>query len=145
MLCRDLMRSNVATCSTADSVIRCAKLMNERNLGFLPVVDDTGRVAGVVTDRDLVLRVVATAASTGGAVSAFMTREVISCAPADELRLAEERMAASHVSRLVVLDAARRPVGVISLSDIAHAESRARAGKVLHEITQREVGPRALL
>jgi CBS domain-containing protein len=145
MLCRDLMRTNVATCTTADPVIRCARLMRDRNIGFLPVLDEEGRLAGIVTDRDLVLRVMAEAASAGGPIRPFLTREVVSCGPGDDLRVAEDRMAAAHVSRLVVLDQARKPVGVISLSDIAQTESRARAGKMLHDITRREAGARALL
>jgi CBS domain-containing protein len=69
-----------------------------------------------------------------------MTRDVRVCQAKDSLRTAERKMAAVKRSRLVVVDDRRRCVGVISLSDIAQADSRPFAGHVLYEVTQRRTG-----
>jgi CBS domain-containing protein len=70
-------------------------------------------------------------------VSSVMTRDVRVCRPTDSLRTAERRMAEVKRSRLVVVDHEGRCLGVISLTDIAQADSRAHAGHVLYEVTQR--------
>jgi uncharacterized protein (TIGR01244 family) len=58
MRCRDVMKKVVVFCHEDDLVGECARLMQESNIGFLPVIDGQGQVSGVVTDRDLALRVV---------------------------------------------------------------------------------------
>jgi CBS-domain-containing membrane protein len=65
-----------------------------------------------------------------------MTRDVRVCRAKDTLRTAERHMAEVKRSRLVVVDDAGRCVGVISLSDVAQADTRAHAGHVLYEVTQ---------
>ena len=137
MLCRDVMRKNVFVCHATDTVAGCARIMRDSNVGFLPVVDGQGLVNGVVTDRDLAVRVLAETLSMGMPVSTIMTRDVRVCRAADPLRTAERRMAEVKRSRLVVVDDEGRCVGVISLSDIAQADTRAHAGHVLYEVTQR--------
>jgi len=137
MLCRDAMTKKVFVCHESDAVDECARIMRDRNVGFLPVVDARGQVSGLVTDRDLTVRVLAEDLSLGMPVSGVMTRDVRVCRATDPLRTAERRMAAVKRSRLVVVDEAGRCVGVISLSDIAQADSRAQAGHVLYEVTQR--------
>ena len=137
MLCRDVMTKTVAVCHEIDPVDRCARTMRDRNVGFLPVVDAGGLVSGLVTDRDLAIRVLAEDLSLSMPVSTVMTRDVRVCRETDSLRTAERRMAAVKRSRLVVVDEAGRCVGVISLSDIAQADSRTQAGRVLYEVTQR--------
>ena len=145
MRCRDVMRVNVATCSRADAAFYCARLMKQRSVGFLPVVDADGSVAGVLTDRDLVVRMVAEGRGLETPAADLMTGSPVTCRPDEDLRAAEDRMVAAHTSRVVVIDRLRRPVGVISLIDIAQAESRARAGKVFSQIKSRSVAPRARL
>jgi CBS-domain-containing membrane protein len=67
-----------------------------------------------------------------------MTRDVRICRPDDELKEAEGKMSSARKSRLVVADDEGHCVGVISLSDIAQADSRRRAGGVLRAVTRRE-------
>jgi CBS domain-containing protein len=145
MRCRDVMRGNVVTCTRTDAAFYCARLMKQRRVGFLPVVGADGRVVGVLTDRDLVLRLLAERGAPETPASELMTGGPVVCGSDEDLRTAEERMMAAHTSRLVVVDGDLRPVGVISLSDIAQAEGRARAGKVLSRIKSRSVTPRALV
>ena len=141
MQCRDVMNKDVAVCTEGDTVAECARLMRERRIGFVPVVDGGGQVSGVVTDRDLALRVLAPSLPPDTPLRAVMTLDVRVCRPWDSLRSAERRMAAVRKSRLVVVDEDGCCVGVISLSDVAQADTRALAGHVLYEITQREARP----
>jgi CBS domain-containing protein len=114
-------------------------------VGFLPVLDAEGGVAGVLTDRDLVLRLIAEGLDAETPAADLMTGGPVVCGPDEDLRAVEERMMAAHTSRLVVVGAGLRPVGVISLSDVAQAETRARAGKVLGRIKSSSATPRALI
>jgi CBS domain-containing protein len=136
------MMKPVVTCLEDDSVTACAQLMRERGIGFVPVLNAGGLVSGVVTDRDLALRVLALRLDTDTPVRTVMTREVHSCRPEDDLLVAEEKMASARKSRLVVATHEGRCVGVISLSDVAQADYRSRAGRVLREVTRREAAPR---
>lgn len=143
MRCLDVMCTNVAACSARDTARYCARLMKERRVGFLPVLDRAGSVVGVLTDRDLVLRLLAEDGSPDTAAAGLMTGSPVVCRPDEDLRVAEERMARAHTSRVVVVDRAGRPLGIISLSDIARSEDRARAGKVLSQIKSRATAGRA--
>ena len=144
MFCRDVMKTTVHVCHEGDDVRTCARAMRDHNVGFLPVVDDEGRVSGVLTDRDLALRVVAEGLPADTPVTTVMTRDVRVCLPFDELRAAEDKMGAARKSRLVVIHGDGRCAGVISLSDIAQADTRSRAGQVLYEVTRREAEERVL-
>ncbi|MBX3209184.1 MAG: CBS domain-containing protein [Labilithrix sp.] len=123
-----------------------AALMRTRKLGFVPVCDERGRVVGTVTDRDLAIRVLAECQTANMArlhastpLRYVMTPGPITCAPDDELELAEDLMRRYHKSRIICVDEERRPVGVISLSDIARRDQADRVGELLRAITEREV------
>jgi CBS domain-containing protein len=138
MLCRELMKRDVARCMEALSVEDCARMMKDNNIGFLPVVDQDKRVVGVITDRDLAIRVLAEGVPPETPVGNVMTRDVRVCHPDDKLQEAEWKMSTTRKSRLVVADDDGHCVGVISLSDIAQADTRIRAGGVLRAVTRRE-------
>ena len=90
----------------------------------------------IKTDRDLAIRLVAGALPAQSKIGEIMTREVISCTPKDDIRLAERLMARNHKSRIMCVEDGRL-VGVISLSDIAQKDG-GRAGQTLAEVTTRE-------
>lgn len=141
MRCRDVMKPNVVQCRENESVHRSAFLMKSWRVGFLPVADREDRLVGVVTDRDLVLRVLAVEKPASTPVQAVMSRNPVVCRPDEELWLAEEKMIEGRKSRLPVVDADGRCVGVISLSDLGQAEPRPRAGELLQRIAGRESPP----
>lgn len=118
MLIADVMRIDPEYLPAHTSSRAAARRMRDRNVGFLPVCDRHRHVIGMVTDRDLALRVVAEGLQCDLPVSDVMTREVVACSPDDDLLRAERLMIASHKSRLVVLDAEGRLAGVVGLSDI---------------------------
>jgi CBS domain-containing protein len=137
MLCQEIMKRDVECLNPQSTAIDAAKRMRDANVGFLPICDNQQKVLGTVTDRDLVLRVMATGRPMNEKLSEVMTREVVACRPGDDLRRAEELMAQHQKSRILCIDEGGRLVGVISLSDIAQHD-RAQAGQTLHRISERE-------
>lgn len=140
MQCKDVMLTLVFDCKMSMTAEECAQLMRAEHIGFLPVSDGDGRLVGVVTDRDLVVRVMAQKRPPSTPIGEIMSgRPFLTCTPGDDLRALERRMAEERKSRAVVEDADGKIIGVISLSDIAQAErSAARTGKLLRDVTHRE-------
>jgi CBS domain-containing protein len=132
------MTTEVAVLGVKQTVRDAARTMSELNIGFLPVCDASESVVGVLTDRDIAIRVVAEERPWDTAVEDVMTEEVVSCNPKDDIRLAEERMRVNQKARIVCIDETGRVAGVISYSDIAHAEDERRTGEVIADITERE-------
>lgn len=135
------MTSRVYVIGANDTLEGCALLMSLHNIGFVPVVDATGRVLGVVTDRDLAVRGLASGKGVASKVREVMTVKVVSCAPEDDLAVAEQRMCESRVSRVVMLSASGECIGVLSLSDVLRVEQSEKAAKVLRAISARESLP----
>lgn len=136
--CGDIMRSHVESCGRDAGVREIAELMRRHNIGFLPVCDESGAVIGTITDRDLTLRVVAGGrAAESTRAAEIMTPGHICCSPEDALGTAEDLMTKYRKSRVICVDDALRPVGVISLSDIARVERFRRVSRVLRDIASR--------
>jgi CBS domain-containing protein len=138
MRCSEIMKTDVEACWVMDSIADVAERMRNRGMGFLPVCDDAGEVVGTITDRDIVVRVVARQLSYETPVHQVMSIGAVTCRPQDGLSLAEDRMRRNRKSRLVVVDESRRPIGVISLSDIAERDFTWRTGRLMRDITGRE-------
>jgi CBS domain-containing protein len=138
MQCGELMQSPVRWVQLRDTARTAARIMRDENVGFVIVCDRSGRVVGTVTDRDLALRLIADDHVPGATVESVMTGGPICCAPEDDVRVAETLMRRHHKSRIVCADRGGHAVGVISLTDIAHAEEPERVGKLLRAITNRE-------
>jgi CBS domain-containing protein len=148
MQVREIM-SYSPSCTTARATAQAAaELMRRTDLGFLPVVDDpeSGRVVGVVTDRDLCMQVVAANSSAAALVAECMTPNPVCCHPEDDVKTALARMQRNGVRRLPVVDTHQTIQGVIALSDlIHHVAANARDVYVtLSRITEpRAVSPQA--
>ncbi|ABW12508.1 putative signal-transduction protein with CBS domains [Parafrankia sp. EAN1pec] len=118
----DVMTRNPATVGMDQPIAEAARRMKTVNAGDVIVLDNTGRVAGIVTDRDITLRVVA----EGRDPERTATREVctqtglITIAPDTTTDTAVQLIRERHIRRLPVVDKGR-PVGVISLGDLARA------------------------
>ena len=141
MLCKQIMKREIACVTLNDTVQSAALRMLAMNVGFLPVCDETRRVVGTVTDRDLALRVVAEDRTGETPVEHVMTREVIACTPNDDVHRAELLMGKYKKSRIICVDEQGCPVGVISLSDIAQHESSEQTARTMRRVTLREVHP----
>ena len=120
MRAKELMTTPPYTCGVHDMASVAAQIMWDHDCGVVPVVDDDGRVAGVVTDRDLCM-----AAHLRGLplfsipIKTVMSGDVCSCRPDDDVDAVERRMSERQVRRVPVTDAGGRPLGMLSLSDLA--------------------------
>ena len=141
MRCEEIMKRDVQCVQPTDPVQAAARRMRDANIGFLPVCDSSRKVLGAITDRDIALRIVADGRPPTTAIDDVMTREVVACAPGDDVRRAEELMGKQHKSRMIVADEEWRLVGVISLSDIAQVEDASRASQTMKQVTEREARP----
>ena len=116
---KDVMVSHVVTIDPSTTLAEAARLMRDHNVGMLPIVANT-QLAGVVTDRDLVVRALAEGADPILTVVAeFASAELICARPDTPLEEAMEVMAACHVGRLPVVDYDNQLVGVVTLSSLA--------------------------
>ncbi len=139
MRCEEIMKTEVECVSPRDTVEDAAIRMRDENIGFLPVCDQSKKVLGTLTDRDIAIRLVAGKKQGSAFVEDVMTREVVACGPKDDIRDAERAMAKNHKSRIICCDEGGRLAGVISLSDIAQHDRRGRAAETLREVSAREV------
>jgi CBS domain-containing protein len=135
----EIMRHGVPAVPPDATVEHVAELMLDENVGFVPIVDgpDSRRLVGVVTDRDLVLQVLAHHRDPRATpIGEVMTRELVTCSPEDELAEVERKMAAAEVRRLPVVDEDGCVLGVVSLHDVVQKESPDRAGLVFREVSK---------
>ena len=139
MRCEEIMKRDVECLSPRDTAEAAAVRMRDQGVGFLPVCDPSGKVIGTLTDRDIVVRVLASKKPGTTLVEHIMTKEVVSCRPQDDLQRAEQLMAQKHKSRIMCIDDNGRLVGIISLSDIAQHVDGAHALETLRQVSEREV------
>lgn len=132
----DAMTSQVSTAAPTDTVRKVAQVMAHVETGAVPIVDDAGKVVGLVTDRDIVLRVVAEGRSFDSPISEAMSEgDVQSVKEDDILADATAKMASHQIRRLVVLNDAGKLTGILSLGDVAKDYGAKQVGKTLEEIS----------
>ena len=114
-----VMTRSVSTASSHETIEKAAVSMRKANVGILPVMEGA-RLIGIVTDRDIVVRGVATGASASkSVVGDLMTEEVHFCLEDDEIEDVIRRMGETRVRRMPVLDRRSQFVGIVSLDDLA--------------------------
>ena len=131
----DAMTGQVTTAAPTDTIRKVAQVMAHIDSGVVPVVED-GKVVGLVTDRDIVLRVVAEGRSFDSPISEAMSEgDVQSVKEDDILADATAKMASHQIRRLVVLNDAGALTGILSLGDVAKDYGAKQVGKTLEEIS----------
>ncbi|CAN7321240.1 CBS domain-containing protein [Caulobacter sp. LjRoot300] len=131
----DAMTSQVSTAAPTDTVRKVAQVMAHVETGAVPIVEN-GKVVGLVTDRDIVLRVVAEGRSFDSPISEAMSEgEVQSVKEDDVLADATAKMASHQIRRLIVLNEAGNLTGILSLGDVAKDYGAKQVGKTLEEIS----------
>lgn len=131
----DLMTPDPQTIGPDESLRRAAELMDELDVGVLPVCDGE-RLVGIVTDRDITVRATAAGLSPdSGKVGDVMTADLSWCFEDEDSSIAERLMRRTQIRRLPVLNVHRRLVGVISLGDLA-AKGAGDVGDTLDVISQ---------
>ncbi|MGE5309099.1 MAG: CBS domain-containing protein [Deltaproteobacteria bacterium] len=131
-----VMTSNVETVSSSSSVQQAASMMKQFDIGALPVKDD-GSLKGIVTDRDIALRLVAEGKDPGStSVGDIMTQGVVTCRQNEAVRTVEKTMEQNRIRRVVIVNEQDQPVGVVSLGDIAAHKGQKEAGEVLEKVSE---------
>jgi CBS domain-containing protein len=132
---KQAMNPNPTTVAPEQSVAEAARLMRSEDVGSLPVVDGD-RLVGMVTDRDVALRVVAEGRDPDGTkVGDIHSREVLAVTPEQYLDDALAEMARHQVRRLAVVDG-ERLVGILAQADVARAAEPEQTGDVVEEISE---------
>jgi signal-transduction protein with cAMP-binding, CBS, and nucleotidyltransferase domain len=130
----ELMHTPAVMCRSSTTVEEVARLMRDRNVGSVVVIDRIGCLAGIVTDRDLVLRAFAEGRPGEIAVQHVMTRDVVTVSMHADASEAASIMAKRAVRRLPVVDNQDHIFGMITLDDLVRhlgAETDRMADTVL--------------
>lgn len=120
--CRDLMTKDPACCVATETVRYAAEIMKEYDVGVVPVVEnrDGKRLVGIVTDRDLAVKVLGAKRDPGQVtIGQVMSRDLVSCSPDDDCEQAVQLMEAHRIRRIPAIDRSGRVVGIISQCDVA--------------------------
>ena len=119
---KEIMTSDPVCCIPQDSVTDVARLMKREDVGSVPVVKDrkSGKLSGIVTDRDLVLKVLAESRDPNSIeVEAVMTRTPVTCRDDEDLENCLDAMEKHQIRRMPIVDGGGRIVGIIAQADIA--------------------------
>jgi CBS domain-containing protein len=135
MKVRECMSRGVRLCSPDDKLQDVARTMQEADTGALPV-GENDRLVGMITDRDIVVRIVADGKSPDTLVRDAMTREIHFVFEDEDLDSASSKMSRLKIRRLPVLNRDKRMVGILSLGDVWSSEAAPRAAEALHEVAQ---------
>lgn len=132
MQVREIMSPEPSRIEADGTVAQAATLMKDRNVGVLPVTSG-GRVVGMLSDRDVIVRAVALGLDPKVArVGQVMTHGPVACKAADDVGVATELMRRKKIRRLLVADEGGQPVGFVSLGDLAaNPKSAPQACEVL--------------
>ena len=131
----DVMTPNPKTVKPTDDIQVVARLMRDEDAGSIPVVSD-GRVIGMVTDRDIVIRAVADG-DFDCTVEDVCSEDVVCATPDMSTADAAELMSEHQIRRLPVTDNDERLVGIVSIGDLAVKEGKdARTGETLENISE---------
>lgn len=133
---RDVMTTDVSFVGPDTPILEIARKMRDHDIGSTPVVDNE-RLVGMVTDRDIVVRIVA----DGGDPRVKTARDAMSpgvlyCFDDESVEAVLENMGDQQIRRLPVVNRGKRLVGVVSLGDLALSGKRRAAGEALQEISQ---------
>ena len=120
--CNEVMTKNPVCCLPTDLVSKAAELMKSKGIGPVPIIENeqTRKLVGIVTDRDLALKIVAEGRDPKSTnTEAVMTRKVVTCRAEDDLQKALDAMSEHQLRRIPVVDMNNAIVGIIAQADVA--------------------------
>ncbi len=133
---RDLMTVLPRTVTLGDSIVDAAKVMRGEDAGIAPIVEGD-RLVGVITDRDIAIRVVAAGRDPGQTkVEEIASLTLVTVDPEQELEEALRLMAEHELRRLPVVEEDGRLVGIVAESDVARHAGYVRTREVVEQISQ---------
>ena len=135
---RDIMTANPECVRESDSLVEAARIMKSEDAGVVPIVDDDRKLIGIITDRDIVVRLVAEGRNPLDCkVNEAMTKHIRSVsedATADEVM---SIMRGANVRRVPVCDRNDRVVGIVSMADLAvESGEKGKVGDVVQDISE---------
>ena len=138
MKVQDIMTGEPRSITADRSVREAAQLMKEINAGSIPVVEaGSKKLVGVVTDRDIAIRVVAEGKDSGCRVSEVMSAgDLKTCAPADDVDRVMETMSREQVRRIPIVDERGSLVGIVAQADIVRKANDKKAERTVEQISQ---------
>ena len=139
MKLRDVMTSDPICCLPTDSAMEAARIMKSRDVGAVPIVADrdSGRLIGIVTDRDLCKAIVAEGDSPQFTlVEKVMTRNPFTCGPEESIESCEKLMQKRQVRRIPVVDKDGRCIGIVAQADLALHAPVAGVAKTLVAVSK---------
>ena len=133
---RDVMTSNPRTIDADKSVAYAAKMMRDEDVGLAPIVEGD-KLIGMLTDRDIAIRVVAEGRDPGQVkVREVASKKVVTIDPQQDLDEALRIMAKHQVRRLAVVEEDGKLVGVVAQADVAREGDEKQTGKLVEEISE---------
>ncbi|MBR3002344.1 MAG: CBS domain-containing protein [Clostridia bacterium] len=121
MKVKECMCTKVACVTPGDSISNVAKVMQSNHIGCVPVCDQQQQLCGIITDRDIVLRVVACQKDINQTMASdIMTTQICTCKQDDEMTNAQSQMEINQIRRLPVCDNQNRVVGMLTLGNLAN-------------------------
>ena len=140
MQVRDVMTKDPACVTPGATIREAAQLMQRENVGIVPVVEEKGtnRLLGVVTDRDIAIRVVAEGRDGGTRVSDVMSSSrILTCTLDDDVDAVMEAMADEQLRRIPIVDDRGTLVGIVAQADIVRkTRDEDKAGNTVKEISE---------
>lgn len=138
--CSEVMTREPVACEPADSIKRVAEVMKRQDVGGVPVVDSKSsrRLVGIVTDRDIVVKIVAGGRSVDSSTARdAMTANAATCHEDQDVSVALSLMAKRKVRRMPIVDAEGRLVGIIAQADVATRVNEDKAtGELVEAISK---------
>ncbi len=120
--CNEVMTKNPVCCLPTDTVTKVAQLMKSKDFGSVPIIENeqTKKLVGIVTDRDLALKIVAEGHDPKSTKAEdVMTRKVVTCHAEDDMQKALDAMSEHKLRRIPVVDNNHGIVGIIAQADVA--------------------------
>ena len=144
MKVQDIMSKTLSCCAATDNLQKAAQLMKEQDVGAIPVVNDCDerKLLGIITDRDICMKVVAQGNLTSTAqVSEAMTSTPATCRPDESIEGCESLMKRHQVRRIPVVDSSGVCVGIVSQADIALRDTPEHIKDTLAAVSQYRARP----
>jgi len=140
MIASEIMTTNPECCVPTDPVMKAAQIMKSKDVGPVPVVEDQDgrKLTGIVTDRDLAIKVVAEARDPKTTtVEDVMSEGLVTCRDNDDVQSVLELMEDNQLRRIPVVDKKDNLVGIIAQADVATRLGNVQAaGEVVQEVSQ---------
>ena len=139
MICSEIMTKDPECCVPSDSVMKAAQLMKSEDVGPIPIVEDKEekKLTGIVTDRDLAIKVVAEARDPKTTqVEEVMSAGLVTCRENDDVQSVLKLMEDNQIRRIPVVDQSDHLLGIIAQADVATRLGSRATGRVVEQVSQ---------